>query len=95
MARIHHEVFEWPSALATPVDAKIAAVVRAVIDTNVLFEGLTRTGAAASVVDAWVSRRFQPCISTALALEYQEVLSAAQSLGFRIMGPVEFLALLT
>lgn len=49
--------------------------VRAVVDTNVLFEGLTHLGPAADVVDAWVSRRFRPCVSTALALEYQDVLA--------------------
>ena len=47
---------------------------RAVIDTNVLFEGLARRGAAGAVIDAWVARRFTPCVSTALALEYEEVL---------------------
>lgn len=50
-------------------------MTRAVVDTNVLFEGLTRLGPAAEVIDAWVSRRFRPCISTALALEYQDVLA--------------------
>ena len=50
-------------------------MIRAVVDTNVLFEGLTRLGSAADVIDAWVDRRFRPCVSTALALEYQEVLS--------------------
>jgi putative PIN family toxin of toxin-antitoxin system len=50
-------------------------VIRAVVDTNVLFEGLTRLGSAADVVDAWADRRFLPCVSTALALEYQDVLA--------------------
>jgi len=49
-------------------------MVRAVIDTNVLFEGLTKLGACAQIVDAWVNRRFTPCVSTALELEYEEVL---------------------
>jgi putative PIN family toxin of toxin-antitoxin system len=49
-------------------------MLRAVIDTNVLFEGLTKLGACAQIVDAWVERRFVPCVSTALALEYEEVL---------------------
>ncbi|HSS78541.1 MAG TPA: PIN domain-containing protein [Thermoanaerobaculia bacterium] len=49
-------------------------LVRVVVDTNVVFEGLTHLGSAAEVIDAWVARRFQPCISTALALEYQGVL---------------------
>ena len=49
--------------------------MRAVIDTNVLFEGLTHLGPAAEIIDAWISGRFQPCVSTALALEYQDVLA--------------------
>jgi hypothetical protein len=50
-------------------------VLRAVVDTNVVFEGLTRLGPAATVIDAWADRRFRPCISTALALEYQDILA--------------------
>lgn len=49
-------------------------MIRAVIDTNVLFEGLTHLGPAAEVIDAWVAGEFEPCVSTALVLEYQEVL---------------------
>ncbi len=49
-------------------------MVRAVVDTNVLFEGLTHLGPAAQVIDAWVVGDFQPYVSTALALEYQDVL---------------------
>ncbi len=48
---------------------------RAVIDTNVLFEGLTQQGgAAALIVDAWLADLFQPCVSNALAYEYVDVL---------------------
>lgn len=48
---------------------------RAVIDTNVLFEGLTQQGgAAALIIDAWLADLFQPCISNALAYEYADVL---------------------
>lgn len=50
-------------------------MLRAVVDTNVLFEGLTKKGACAQVVDAWVAKQFVPCVSTALALEYEEVLT--------------------
>ena len=45
-------------------------MLRAVVDTNVLFEGLTSRGDAANVLDRWVARDFVPCVSTALALEY-------------------------
>ncbi len=48
---------------------------RAVIDTNVLFEGLTHQGSAAAlIVEAWLHDLFQPCVSTALAYEYVDVL---------------------
>lgn len=47
--------------------------MRAVIDTSVLFEGLTNLGPCGDVVGAWEQRRFTPCVSTALALEYQEI----------------------
>ena len=50
-------------------------MLRAVIDTNVLFTGLTSRGPSAEVVDAWVLRRFVPCVSTALALEYEATLT--------------------
>jgi putative PIN family toxin of toxin-antitoxin system len=49
--------------------------MRAVIDTNVLFEGLGMRGPCGQVLDRWVDRKFTPCVSTALALEYEEVLT--------------------
>ena len=49
---------------------------RCVIDTNVLFEGLTQKGGAAGLlIDAWLGRTLEVCISNALAYEYAEVLS--------------------
>lgn len=57
-------------------------MLRAVIDTNVLFTGLTRRGPDADIVDAWVARRFVPCVSAALGYEYLEVLS-------KKLGPVK------
>ena len=47
---------------------------RVVVDTNVLFEGLTKRGACASVVDLWVRQEVTVCVSTAVALEYEDVL---------------------
>lgn len=49
-------------------------MLRAVVDTNVLVSGLSRRGPEGAVIDAWAERRFRPCASTALALEYEEVL---------------------
>jgi predicted nucleic acid-binding protein len=62
----------------------------AVIDTNVVFEGLTKQGGAAGlVVDAWQVGLFQPCVSNALAYEYIDVLSRKLSRRrWLILGPV-------
>jgi len=50
--------------------------LRAVIDTNVVFEGLTSQGGASGLImDAWLAGLFHPCISNALAYEYADVLS--------------------
>jgi len=49
-------------------------VLRAVVDTNVLFTGLSRRGPEGAIIDSWVKRQFCPCVSTALALEYEDVL---------------------
>jgi predicted nucleic acid-binding protein len=50
--------------------------MRAVIDTNVVFEGLTQKGGAAGlVVEAWLGGLFRACVSNALAYEYLDVLS--------------------
>lgn len=50
--------------------------MRAVIDTNVVFEGLTKQGGACGlIVEAWLAGLFQPCVSTALAYEYADVLA--------------------
>ena len=50
-------------------------VIRVVVDTNVLVEGLGRKGRCGHVIDLWAARRIAPCVSTALALEYEEVLT--------------------
>jgi predicted nucleic acid-binding protein len=51
-------------------------MLRAVIDTNVLFEGLTDgEGDDALIVDAWYQKLFQPCVSDTLAYEYYDVLN--------------------
>lgn len=49
--------------------------IRAVIDTNVLFEGLTKQGGACGlIVDAWLDEQFRACTSVALEYEYADVL---------------------
>ena len=49
---------------------------RIVIDTNVVFEGLTKQGSAAGlIVTAWLDRRLNVYVSTALAYEYESTLS--------------------
>ena len=48
--------------------------MRAVIDTNVVFEGLTKQGGASSlIVKFWEASLFTPCVSTAIILEYYDV----------------------
>ena len=50
--------------------------LRVVIDTNVVFEGLTKKGGAAGlIVDAWLAGLVRVYVSNALAYEYADVLS--------------------
>jgi len=47
-----------------------------VLDTDVVFEGLTRRdGAAGLLVDAWLAGQLSVCVSNALAYEYADTLS--------------------
>jgi putative PIN family toxin of toxin-antitoxin system len=51
-------------------------LLRVVIDTNVVFEGLTKQGGSAGfIIDAWLAGLIQVCVSNALAYEYQDVMS--------------------
>lgn len=53
-----------------------APLFRVVVDTNVVFEGLTKQGSAAGfVIDAWLAGLIQVHVSNALAYEYEDVLS--------------------
>jgi putative PIN family toxin of toxin-antitoxin system len=53
-----------------------ASVLKVVIDTNIVFEGLTKQGNASGlVIDAWKSELLHVCVSSALAYEYADVLS--------------------
>lgn len=70
------------------------ALPRVVIDTNVLFEGLTKQGGAAGwIVDAWLAGWIVVCVSNALAYEYEDVLSRKLS-GVRWQEIRQVLALL-
>jgi len=47
---------------------------RFVIDTNVVFEGLTKQNSAPGIlIDAWIASLFDVYISNALAYEYSDV----------------------
>lgn len=49
---------------------------RIVIDTNVLFDGLTQQGSASGLlIEAWLKGVLEVCVSNALAYEYKDVLS--------------------
>jgi predicted nucleic acid-binding protein len=51
-------------------------MLQAVIDTNVVFEGVTTQGSAPGlIVEAWLSQTFVACVSNALAYEYTDVLA--------------------
>lgn len=51
-------------------------MIRAVIDTNVLFEGLTKRNSVSTLIlRAWHAKLFSPCVSMALQYEYLDVLS--------------------
>lgn len=48
---------------------------RVVVDSNVVFEGLTKQGGACGlIVEAWLAGLFVPCVSNATAYEYLDVL---------------------
>jgi putative PIN family toxin of toxin-antitoxin system len=50
--------------------------IKVVIDTNVLFEGLTKRGGTCGlIIEAWYGQLFRVCLSNALAYEYEDVLS--------------------
>lgn len=70
-------------------------MLRAVVDTNVLFAGLSRRGPEGEVIDAWVAREFLPCVSTALALEYEEVLGKKLGIAKRVHAMKALQALLS
>ncbi|HXV98100.1 MAG TPA: putative toxin-antitoxin system toxin component, PIN family [Anaerolineae bacterium] len=54
----------------------MSTTLRVVIDTNVVFEGLTKQGSTASVVlEAWLAGELEVYVSNALAYEYADVLS--------------------
>ena len=56
--------------------ASTTSLLRTVIDTNVVFEGLTRRGGAPGlIIDTWLTGLFCPCVSNSLAYEYGDVLS--------------------
>jgi predicted nucleic acid-binding protein len=49
---------------------------RVVVDTNVVFEGLTKQGGAADlIIDSWLAGLLYVCVSDALAYEYADILS--------------------
>ncbi len=50
--------------------------LRVVLDTNVIFEGLTKqTSACGLIIDAWRAGLITVCVSNSLMLEYEDVLS--------------------
>lgn len=55
-------------------------MIRAVLDTNIIYSGLrSRNGASFKVLERLSSTKFQPCVSVPLILEYQQTLVGKQS----------------
>lgn len=51
-------------------------LLRVVVDTSVVFEGLTKQGGASGlIIDAWLAGLMVVCVSNALGYEYDDVLS--------------------
>jgi predicted nucleic acid-binding protein len=51
-------------------------LLRVVVDTSVVFEGLTKQGGASGlIIDAWLAGLMVVCVSNALGYEYDNVLS--------------------
>jgi predicted HicB family RNase H-like nuclease len=49
--------------------------LRFVVDTNVIFEGLTKTGGAPGLlIEAWLAGLYHACVSNSLAYEYVDML---------------------
>ena len=76
------------------------APLHLVIDTNIVLEGLTKQGGASGLImEAWLGELFIVHISTAIAYEYQDVLTrklwAKQFLGLTVLSPVELILKLT
>ena len=63
---------------------------RGTLDTNVVFEGLTKRGGAAGlIIDAWAADLLDIRVSDALAYEYTDVLSRLLSEGrWQVLRPV-------
>lgn len=55
-------------------------MIRAVIDTNVVYSGLrSRNGASFRLLESLLRTTFQPCVSVPLILEYQQTLIRKQA----------------
>jgi predicted nucleic acid-binding protein len=65
-------------------------IPRAVVDSNAVFEGLTkRHSASGLLIDTWIAGLFVPCISVALATEYVDVLSRKlSSVNWKATAPI-------
>lgn len=52
------------------------STLRFVVDTNVVFEGLTKQGSASGyLIDAWYAELFLACVTNTVAYEYADVLA--------------------
>ena len=52
------------------------SIIRVVLDTNVVFEGLTKQGGiAGAIIQAWYNGLITVCITDAMVYEYEDVLT--------------------
>ena len=55
-------------------------MIKAVLDTNIVYSGLrSRNGASFKVLESLLRTKFQPCVSVPLILEFQQTLIGKQS----------------
>ena len=55
-------------------------MIRAVLDTNIVYSGLrSRAGASFKVLESLLRTKLQPCVSVPLILEYQQTLIQRES----------------
>lgn len=73
-------------------------LLRIVVDTNVVFEGLTKQGGASGlIIEAWLAGLMVGAMNAdavVVTSNVRDFRSAAESLGLRVLTPVQFVSVL-